>query len=411
MEINSAIDLTQDHLKVEQYVDSTENNNELTELSFKQILAKERAPQEELFKMPSNELPITGNELPLDLVTSTQLPLFEDLEQPSTEAIIEKEESKELPFLMTHLMIDRPYQLSEVTSKAFPFSSSFLLSEEEMKPLTLAQNESLSNQQLLQPSDLSSIAYEVLQPGLLVKQQNGQDNEMKLVLKESIRFDETFQAIKGTSDEPQYTADNVTVLPEGLQNALAQSSNSKISESMNELFKKPNPEIEASSEQRSQPLVNEFYAIKEPFKQTMVLPTNNSQSEHFSDVFENKLMENVTLMVRRNENVAEIQIDPPELGRIDITIDRSDEKTDIRFMTQVDQTRQLIEGSLDKLKWQLAENGIELGQVDVNSGQQEQSSNEMKQARASYPVGSSVDSIMVAPAILTQSNQLLDLYI
>lgn len=412
MEINSAIDLTQNLIQNEQLFDSTEENSKLQDLDFEEILVKESVPPTELFKSPSQELPIVGNQLPLDLVPTTEdKPLFEAVKEPIVEVTIEKEDKNdELPFVMTQLLMDIPPKPLEITYKSILANSTSVL--------TMAQNEPISSVPAEGAQPESTLLQLSIQPDLAPQEKNDHEKEVKLTLKGASVFDETYQAIKLSSDENEKPVEMKPILPQGLQNILAENTSPKMPEVSPVLFElKSKLESEISTEQRSLPLVNEFYDIKEPVKQTMVLPASNMQSEHFSDVFESKLLENVTLMVRRNENVAQIQIDPPELGKIDITIEQKEEKADIRFVAAVEQTKQLIEGSLDKLKLQLAQNGIELNYVDVNGGNsgnqhhQGSTTHLMKQTAFTSEHGQEAEPVSILSQTALQKNQLLDLYI
>ncbi len=402
MEINSAIDITQNLIQNEQCFDSMKENPELQDSDFEEILAQESIPQDQLLKIPSETLPVTGNQLPLDLVTTPpdNVLIGDELQQLIPEMSEDDKKEENLPFVMTQLLMELPTKPLELYTT--------LNTEQGAKVLTLALNEPIPS--LLEQASTPLTAGFALQPEMLLpeNQEHDQNKELNLILKGSYPIDETSQAIKLSSDDVQKPSEMKPIIPHELQIALVEND-VKMSEMTNMLFEgKTKLEIDPLSEQRTLPMMNEFYDTKGPIKQTMVLDAN-IQAEHFSDIFENKLMENVTLMLRRNENVMQIQIDPPELGKIDITIEQNDDKTDIRFMTQVDQTKQLIENSLDRLKLQLAQNGIELGQVDVNSGEREQSSEMMRQTRFNFD-SKEEESMMATPTVV-QNNQLLDLYI
>lgn len=415
MEINSVIDLSQNLIQNEQSFDLTEENPTFTEGEFQEILSQEITPQEQLLKIPSESLPVAGNELPLDVMPSSQdnslIELNIDQPLPLKNNEIEDKKEETLPFVMTQLLMELPTKPLELHHATERLTSSTILIEQGTKVLTMALNEPVIGtvqEQATTPMAAGiAIDFAISEPS---KRESDRSKELNVILKGSANpIDETSQAIKLSSEKIQNPLDMQPIIPTELQNILAENEVQLVEMSPSLFENKLNFEVESAAEQRSMPLMNELHAPKEPFKQSMAVTEANIGTSHFSDIFENKLLDNVTVMLRRNENVTQIQIDPPELGKIDITIEQNDDKTDIRFMTQVDQTKQLIENSLDRLKLQLAQNGIELGQVDVNSGNQEEPRELLKQTRFDFET-SREEPVTTAP-VLAQTNQLLDLYI
>lgn len=83
----------------------------------------------------------------------------------------------------------------------------------------------------------------------------------------------------------------------------------------------------------------------------------------------------IVTLVKDGLQKAEIRINPPHLGVIDIKISLQNEQAQIQFTTPHQAVREVIEASLFRLRDQLGEAGIQLGQSQVSSqqaGQQQQ---------------------------------------
>lgn len=75
----------------------------------------------------------------------------------------------------------------------------------------------------------------------------------------------------------------------------------------------------------------------------------------------------VTLLVARNEQSAEIILHPPQLGPVEIQINLSADQASIVFTAAQQETRQALEDALPRLKEMLAEQGIKLGETTVGA--------------------------------------------
>ncbi|WP_158678220.1 flagellar hook-length control protein FliK [Pseudoalteromonas sp. T1lg23B] len=87
------------------------------------------------------------------------------------------------------------------------------------------------------------------------------------------------------------------------------------------------------------------------------------------------LQEKVSMMLNLNNQEAEIRLDPRELGSMQIRIRTDAEQAQVNFVVQNQQAKDLLEQSMPKLREMLAEQGIELGQSNIEQGgegQQEQ---------------------------------------
>lgn len=78
------------------------------------------------------------------------------------------------------------------------------------------------------------------------------------------------------------------------------------------------------------------------------------------------LGERVVMMASQNVQQARVQINPPELGPVDVRIRTGDDKTSIVFQAQNAVTREALDAELPRLRMMLSDNGIEDAEVSVD---------------------------------------------
>ena len=94
------------------------------------------------------------------------------------------------------------------------------------------------------------------------------------------------------------------------------------------------------------------------------------------------LQEKVNAMLNINNKEAEIRLDPPELGSMQIRIRSEAEQAQVNFVVQNQQAKEALEQSMPKLKEMLAEQGIELGESNIqqdSGSSSEQSTDEAQE--------------------------------
>jgi flagellar hook-length control protein FliK len=85
-----------------------------------------------------------------------------------------------------------------------------------------------------------------------------------------------------------------------------------------------------------------------------------------------QLAEKVRFMVNANQLVADIRLDPAELGSMHVKVSVSGESANVSFVVQSIHAKEAIDNAAPRLKEMLAEKGIELGQSSVEQESQEQ---------------------------------------
>lgn len=117
-----------------------------------------------------------------------------------------------------------------------------------------------------------------------------------------------------------------------------------------------------------------------------------------------QLAEKVRWMVNTKNLVAEIRLDPAELGSVHVKVAVSGESATVNFVVQSQQARDAVDTATPKLREMLAEKGIELGQSSVrqeSDGQQEQGDGES----ASQGRGNDeTEDVDVSEQVLAQHN-------
>ncbi|WP_242441595.1 flagellar hook-length control protein FliK [Pseudoalteromonas piscicida] len=83
-----------------------------------------------------------------------------------------------------------------------------------------------------------------------------------------------------------------------------------------------------------------------------------------------ELHQRVGMMLNLNNKEAEIRLDPPELGAMQIRIKSDAEQAQVNIVVQNQQAKELLEQSMPRLREMLAEQGIELGDSQISHQQQ-----------------------------------------
>ncbi len=100
---------------------------------------------------------------------------------------------------------------------------------------------------------------------------------------------------------------------------------------------------------------------------TMMMQTSYSaDSKQWSESF----ARNIALMTVSKNNLAEIRMDPPDLGSIQVKISHTANETNLQFQVNHQDTKQAIEASIQRLKESLAEQGFSNVNVDIQHGEQ-----------------------------------------
>ncbi len=82
--------------------------------------------------------------------------------------------------------------------------------------------------------------------------------------------------------------------------------------------------------------------------------------------------EKIRWIVNARNSFAEIRLDPPELGSVQVKVNMAGEAAAVSFVVQSQQARDALDQALPKLRDMLSQQGIELGQSSVQQDHQQQ---------------------------------------
>lgn len=109
-------------------------------------------------------------------------------------------------------------------------------------------------------------------------------------------------------------------------------------------------------------------------------------------------------MGKAGEHVAELQLNPPELGPLKVTLSMNDNQVQALFVSTHSSVRAAVEAALPQLRITLADNGISLGNTSVSSGGQQQPAFAQNQngqpspgGRQGYPQADAAPTAMAPP--------------
>ena len=94
------------------------------------------------------------------------------------------------------------------------------------------------------------------------------------------------------------------------------------------------------------------------------------------------LQERVSSMLSISNKEAEIRLDPPEMGSMQIRIRSDAEQAQINFVVQNQQAKEALEQSLPRLRELLMQQGLELGESSISYGDSSPEQNEQQEGQA-----------------------------
>jgi len=128
---------------------------------------------------------------------------------------------------------------------------------------------------------------------------------------------------------------------------------------------------------------NAATSISAPGKAELAIPQAPGQPG-WGDVFADR----VTFAVRQSLQEAEIRLNPPQLGQVDVRIVMSNDQANLMFSSPHGAVREAIELSIGRLRDMLADSGFNLVNVDVSDKSLAQQRNDAREQHASGRGGS-----------------------
>ena len=149
-------------------------------------------------------------------------------------------------------------------------------------------------------------------------------------------------------------------------------------------------------------------AVQAANTQTQMMPLNLGQG-----AWEANLGTRLQMMVGQNVQVAEIRLDPPELGALDIKIKVSNDVATINITSPHTQVRDALETAIPRLREMFEESGLSLGDVNVRQESFSDQQGFENEDENQFATTSDTDFLDDDPIELTQvikGDGLLDIY-
>lgn len=110
-------------------------------------------------------------------------------------------------------------------------------------------------------------------------------------------------------------------------------------------------------------------SVNSLFNTQLELPLGNAQ-------WGSQVLQRVAWLTGQGIAAAEIHLNPAELGPMQVRVDQRQDSATVVFTSHNSSTREAIEASLPRLRELFSEQGMELLDVDINSGEQEANANQ-----------------------------------
>jgi len=94
-----------------------------------------------------------------------------------------------------------------------------------------------------------------------------------------------------------------------------------------------------------------------------------------TETWPQQFSEKIVWMAKNDQQTAQINISPPQLGPIQITLNLTGDNANVLFASSHPEVRQIIESSLPQLREMLAATGISLGESSVGTNMAQQNQN------------------------------------
>jgi flagellar hook-length control protein FliK len=122
-----------------------------------------------------------------------------------------------------------------------------------------------------------------------------------------------------------------------------------------------------------------------------------------------EISQKVVWMVGAGEQSATLTLNPPDLGPLQVVISVNNDQADASFFSDNPEVRQALEDGLEYLRESMQSSGLQLGEANINAGQQSQQSfEEMAQRQSTnMPKAASniIDTVLPSSGITVRESQ------
>ncbi len=111
-----------------------------------------------------------------------------------------------------------------------------------------------------------------------------------------------------------------------------------------------------------------------------------------------ELGQKIAWMTSSGDHVAELHLNPPNLGPLEVKLTLNNDQATIQFVSQHQEVRTALESALPKLREMMMDSGISLGNASVDSGSFQQSGfDQQERPRQSFMAGTSLQQQTISP--------------
>ncbi len=417
---------------------ATSNQNADISMSFNQSALPQQSDESQVLDIPQGDdiiangraLPQLGNNKPV--ILNFNMALKEEIEgqMPALDAeqtlIVQSENNipvldKEIEEFEIIEQVDIGFVQNNIASQTqFPIEANGLIQQDEK--LASLINLPIQLKEITDPhSDVITMSVEEskqLTPvvGMIKDFYIDTSTESELDFDVDVEADKLTQAMSEPSPQSiEQVKTNISSEKEINLSILKEFKPTESVEDFNLSLNDKSPKQETKELSNTETMTSQYQAIAEQIairKNESSVPSNTPERVVSRENFSKDLTENIQLMINANDNSAQVDINPPELGKIEIKIVQEADKMHISFLASQQETQALIEASIDRLKTQVEMQGLNLGNVTVSHGdanQQEQLAKQQRSfARAQEEAGAVDNTLTVLQYQAPKS--MLDLY-
>lgn len=163
-------------------------------------------------------------------------------------------------------------------------------------------------------------------------------------------------------------------------------------------------------EQQSAEMLNPSVATEVTQSQKTNGQLHQETISMFRKDFNDAVKDKVMLMISQKLQRFDITLDPPELGNMQVRVNLQGEQAVVSFLVQSQQTKEALEQNMHKLRDLLAEQGVDVGDANVEQQSQQSANEDGSTAQSNNHAEDNIDNMAEANDVVshTLSAQMID---
>jgi flagellar hook-length control protein FliK len=179
------------------------------------------------------------------------------------------------------------------------------------------------------------------------------------------------KALENTEDITELASEDVK--DELLNTELKTVNNNKINQNIAPVLD-PLTQREVSSRIGSEAYIEDelsFENVMQTMSSDLAKAQKNTAIQHVETIsimrkdFTDAVKDKVMVMINQRIQQVDIQLDPPELGNMQVRINMQNEQAVVSFVVQNQQAKEALDQNMDRLKQMMSENGVDVGESNV----------------------------------------------